>query len=290
MFKIWVDALRPKTLPAGAVPVFIGTAMAYYDGYFNPIIFILTLFCSILIQVITNFVNEIYDFQKGADNQNRVGPRRAVASGLISPLKMKIVSGVLVLITFSIGLYLVYSGGGVFILTIGIISLVFAYIYTGGPYPLAYKGISDIFVLIFFGIIAVTGTYYLQTHSLIPEVLIASLAPGFLSMNILGVNNIRDIETDKVVGKITLAVRMGEKPAKIMYVIINLLAFIVPVILYFSLENRYFLMPLLVFPISLIICLNLFKSSGAKLNKILAQTGLVLILYGIANAISFIIK
>lgn len=290
MFKIWVDALRPKTLPAGAVPVFIGTAMAYYDGYFNPIIFILTLLCSILIQVITNFVNEIYDYQKGADNQNRIGPRRAVASGLISPLKMKIVSGILVLITFSIGLYLVFTGGGVFILTIGIISLVFAYIYTGGPYPLAYKGISDVFVLIFFGIIAVTGTYYLQTQNLIPEVLIASFAPGFLSMNILGVNNIRDIETDKVVGKITLAVRMGEKPAKIMYVIINLFAFIVPVILYFSLENRYFLMPLLVFPISLIICLNLFKSSGAKLNKILAQTGLVLILYGIANALSFIIK
>lgn len=290
MFKIWVDAIRPKTLPAGAVPVFIGTAMAYYDGYFNPFVFILTLLCSLLIQIITNFVNEIYDFKKGADNPNRVGPRRAVAAGLISPLKMKIVSGVLVLITFAIGLYLVFSGGGLFILIIGIISLVFAYIYTGGPYPLAYKGISDIFVLIFFGIIAVTGTYYLQTHNLIPEVLIASFAPGFLSMNILGVNNIRDIDTDKVVGKITLAVRMGEKPAKIMYVIINLLAFIVPVILYFSLENRYFLMPLLVFPISLIICLNLFKSTGAKLNKILAQTGLLLILYGIANAISFIIK
>jgi 1,4-dihydroxy-2-naphthoate octaprenyltransferase len=109
-------------------------------------------------------------------------------------------------------------------------------------------------------------------------------------MNILGVNNIRDISTDKMVGKITLAVRMGEKPAKIMYVIINLLAFIVPVILYFSLDNRYFLMPLLVFPISLVICLNLFNSTGPKLNKILAQTGLVLILYGLANALSFIIK
>ncbi len=290
MFKIWIDALRPKTLPASVIPVFIGTAMAYYDGFYNPVVFILTLLCSLLIQVITNFVNEIYDFQKGADNPNRIGPRRAVAAGLISPARMKIVSGILVLLTFAIGLYLVFSGGGAFILTIGVISLVFAYIYTGGPYPLAYKGISDIFVLIFFGVIAVTGTYYLQTHRLIPEVLIASLAPGFLSMNILGVNNIRDIETDKLVGKITLAVRMGEKPAKIMYVIINLLAFVVPVILYFSLENRYFLMPLLVFPISLIICLNLFRSSGSKLNKILAQTGLLLILYGIANAISFIIK
>lgn len=290
MIKIWVDALRPKTLPASIVPVLIGTAMAHYDGSFNPAIFILTLLCSLLIQIITNFVNEIYDFKKGADGKDRVGPRRAVAAGLISPLKMKVVSGTLVLITFFIGLYLVFTGGGFFILSIGVLSLFFAYAYTGGPYPLAYKGISDIFVLIFFGVIAVTGTYYLQAHRLIPEVIIASLAPGFLSMNILGVNNIRDINTDKMVGKITLAVRMGEKPAKIMYVIINLLAFIVPVILYFSLENRYFLMPLLVFPISLVICLNLFKSSGPMLNKILAQTGLVLILYGIANAISFIIK
>lgn len=290
MLKIWIDALRPKTLPAGIVPVFIGTAMAYYDGFFNPVVFALTLVCSILIQIITNFVNEIYDFKKGADTHERIGPRRAVASGLIKPGTMKAVTGVLVAVTFLIGLYLVFTGGGVFIFGIGVISLFFAYAYTGGPYPLAYKGLSDIFVLVFFGIIAVSGTYYLQAQRLIPEVLIASLAPGFLSMNILGVNNIRDIVTDKKAGKITLAVRIGERPAKIMYVVINILAFIVPVILYFSLENRYFLMPLLVFPISLIICLNLFKSTGAKLNKILAQTGLLLILYGIANAISFIIK
>jgi 1,4-dihydroxy-2-naphthoate octaprenyltransferase len=290
MIKIWVDALRPKTLPASIVPVLIGTAMGYYDGSFNTTIFILTLLCSLLIQIITNFVNEIYDFKKGADGKDRLGPRRAVAAGLIKPWTMKTVSGTLVLITFLIGLYLVITGGGIFILSIGILSLFFAYAYTGGPYPLAYKGISDVFVLIFFGVIAVTGTYFLQAHKLIPEVIIASLAPGFLSMNILGVNNIRDISTDKMVGKMTLAVRMGETPAKIMYVIINLFAFIVPVILYFSLENRYFLMPLLVFPISLVICLNLFKSSGPKLNKILAQTGLVLILYGLANALSFIIK
>lgn len=290
MFKIWIEALRPKTLPAGAVPVFIGSAMAYNDGYFNLTIFILTLICALLIQVITNFVNEVYDFQKGADNSDRVGPRRAVASGLIDVNTMKIVSGVLVLITFLIGLYLVYTGGGLFILITGIISLIFCYLYTSGPYPLAYKGLGDIFVLIFFGVVAVTGTYYLQTKTLIPEVFIASFAPGFLSMNILGVNNIRDIDSDKKVGKITLAVRLGEKPAKIMYVIINIFAFIIPVILYFTLENKYFLIPLLIFPISLIICLNLFKNSGTKLNSVLAQTGLILILYGIANTISFILK
>ncbi len=288
MFKIWANATRPKTLPASVVPVLIGTAMAYYDGFFNPVILFLTLICSLLIQITANFLNEIYDFQKGADSKDRIGPTRAVSVGLIKPFTMKIISGILVLVVFVIGLFLVYTGGGIFIFSIGIFSLFFAYIYTGGPYPLAYKGISDIFVLIFFGILAVTGTYYLQTHKLFPEVIIASLAPGFLSMNILGVNNIRDIDTDRRAGKITLAVRLGEKPAKIMYVIINLFAFIVPVILYFYLENIYFLIPLLIFPVSLIICLNLFNSSGAKLNQILAQTGILLILYGISNALSFI--
>jgi 1,4-dihydroxy-2-naphthoate polyprenyltransferase len=179
-FKIWFTAVRPKTLPASLVPVLIGTAMAFYDGFFNSFVFILTLVCSLLIQIITNFVNEIYDFKKGADTTERLGPRRAVALGLIRPNTMKTVIMVLVLFTLSLGMFLVFSGGGFFILTVGIVSIFFAYAYTGGPYPLAYKGLSDIFVLVFFGIIAVTGTYYLQAHRIIPEVLIASLAPGFL--------------------------------------------------------------------------------------------------------------
>jgi 1,4-dihydroxy-2-naphthoate octaprenyltransferase len=189
-----------------------------------------------------------------------------------------------------LGFYLVFNGGGIFILITGLVSLFFAYAYTGGPYPIAYKGLSDIFVLILFGVVAVTGTYYLQAHRLIPEVLIASLAPGFLSMNILGVNNIRDIETDKKAGKMTLAVRIGERASKILYVVINVMAFLIPVILYYILNNIYFLLPLLVFPVSILICMNLFKSSGAKLNRILAQTGMLLVLYGIASSILFFIK
>lgn len=290
MFKIWIGALRLKTLPASVIPVLIGTAMAYYDGFFNILILVLTFICALLIQVITNFLNEVYDSRRGADTPERLGPRRAVALGLIKPVLMIKVVTVLVLITLLLGIYLVYNGGGIFIFIIGLISLFFAWAYTGGPYPIAYKGLSDIFVLIFFGIVAVTGTYYLQAHRLIPEVLIASLAPGFLSMNILGVNNIRDIETDRKAGKMTLAVRIGEKASKILYVLINLFAFIVPVILYYTLENIYFLLPLLVFPISIFICMNLFRSSGAKLNKILAQTGMLLVLYGIASSILFFIK
>lgn len=290
MFKIWFGAVRIKTLPASIIPVIIGTAMAYYDGYFKTSIFILTLFCALLIQIITNFLNEVYDFKRGADTAERLGPERAVAMGFIKPHTMIRVAIIIVVITLLVGLYLVFTGGGMFILTIGLISLFFAYAYTGGPYPIAYKGLSDIFVLIFFGIVAVTGTYYLQAHRLIPEVVIASFAPGFLSMNILGVNNIRDIKTDKIAGKITLAVRIGERASKALYVIINIFAFIIPIILYKILNNIYFLLPLLVFPISVFICLNLFKSSGEKLNKILAQTGMLLVLYGIANSISFFVK
>lgn len=290
MIKIWIGALRLKTLPAGIIPVLIGTAMAYYDGYFNLLTMVLTSICALLIQIITNFLNEVYDSRRGADTPERLGPRRAVALGLIKPVLMIKVVTVLVLVTLLLGIYLVYNGGGIFIFIIGLISLFFAWAYTGGPYPIAYKGLSDIFVLIFFGIVAVTGTYYLQAHRLIPEVLIASLAPGFLSMNILGVNNIRDIETDRKAGKMTLAVRIGEKASKILYVVINLSAFIVPVILYYTIDNVYFLLPLLVFPISILICMNLFRSSGAKLNRILAQTGMLLVLYGIASSILFFIK
>ena len=245
MFKIWLGTLRVKTLPASIIPVIIGTAMAYYEGIFDKMIFVLTLICALLIQIITNFLNEVYDYRRGADTKERVGPSRAVAKGLIKPKTMLTVVLCLVVLTLWIGLYLVFTGGGFLIFTIGIVSLFFAYAYTGGPYPIAYKGLSDIFVLVFFGIAAVTGTYYLQTHRIIPEIIIASLAPGFLSMNILGVNNIRDIETDRKAGKITLAVRIGEKASKVLYVTINILAFTIPVILYRILNDGYFLLPLL---------------------------------------------
>lgn len=281
--KVWLEATRPKTLAASFVPVLIGTVMAAYENYFNFTIFLLTSICAILIQIITNFVNEVYDFKRGVDNPNRLGPRRAVASGLIQPeLMIKVIKSMF-LITLAIGMFLVFMGGGVIIFIVGILSLAFAFFYSGGPYPLAYKGISDIFVLIFFGIVAVTGTYYLQTQKVTLEVFITSLAPGFLSMNILGVNNIRDIETDKNAGKITLAIILGEYASKVLYVFLNFFAFLVPVVLFLITKNIYFLSPLLIFPISIFLCVQLFNSSGKQLNKILSQTGGLLFFYGIST-------
>ena len=170
----WYLASRPKTLPASLIPVLIGASIAYYDNSIEVGYLIITFVCALLIQIITNFINEIYDYKKGADNEERLGPKRFVASGEISVKTMKYVSTILIIITFLLGLILVY-GAGLLILAIGIFSLLFAYLYTAGPFPLAYKGFGDLFVLIFFGVVAVSGTYYIQTHSINIIVIIQSL-------------------------------------------------------------------------------------------------------------------
>ncbi len=287
--KYWIAATRPKTLAAGFVPVAVGTAAAYYSSGFEWSISIIALICAILIQITTNFFNEVYDYFRGADTADRKGPQRIVAAGIVSPRQMLIVSIVLLIITFLLGLILV-SRGGLPILIIGILSLFFAYAYTGGPYPLAYNGLGDIFVLIFFGIIAVCGTYFVQTLDITAFVFVASLAPGLLSMNILAVNNIRDIETDKPVGKITLAVKLGESKSKVLYMLVNISAFIVPFILFIMLDSVFMLLPLLLLPYSLFICHKLFIMNGKELNILLAATSKLLLLHGILTIIGFVIS
>ncbi len=288
-FKYWLEATRPKTLPASIVPVAVGSAAAYYYGHFEWYLSIIAIVCAVLIQIITNFLNEVYDFHRGADTEKRTGPLRIVAAGIVSPRRMLIVSLVLIVITFLLGLILVQRAG-LPILIVGLLSLLFAYAYTGGPYPLAYNGLGDIFVLIFFGIIAVCGTFYVQTLHLPYFVFMVSLPPGFLSMNILGVNNIRDILTDKPVGKITLAVKLGRKGSSILYLIINILAFFIPLILFFLLNSYWMMLPLLVFPYSLIISKQVFILQGKELNKLLAATSKILFLHGTLTIVGFILS
>jgi 1,4-dihydroxy-2-naphthoate polyprenyltransferase len=286
--KYWLAATRPKTLPASIIPVLVGSAIAARDGFFDWFYLSIILVCAILIQIITNFFNEYYDFLKGADTEDRLGPRRAVASGLISPRAMKIASIILLLITFALGMILVAKSGWL-ILAIGIFSLFFAWGYTGGPMPLAYKGLGDIFVLIFFGIIAVNGTYFVFAGQFSEIALIAGFAPGIFSMNILSVNNIRDIETDVKAGKITMAVRLGAKTSKLIFVILNLLAFSVSIVLYVFLDDYLLLFPLAALPLSLVIIKNLYSKSGKELNAVLAQTGMLLMVHGILMVLGFVV-
>lgn len=288
--KIWLLATRPKTLPASVMPVIIASALALSNKSFDYITFVLTLIESVLIQVITNFVNEIYDYKRGVDTNERTGPARAVADGAISVKTMVAVSVALTVITLILGLYLVIAkGGGLFILGIGLSSLLLAYIYTAGPKPISYLGISEIFCFLFFGVFAVLGTYYLQVHKITLEALITSLGPGFFSTNILGTNNIRDMQTDLKAGKMTLAVKIGRKKAIALYIVFNVFAFITPFILTLLIKNYWVLLPIISFPFSVYLIRNLIKYSGPELNRVLAGTGQLLIMYGTLSCVGFLL-
>lgn len=287
-FKAWMMAIRPKTLPAGAVPVVVGTALAGADGKFLPAAAIIALLCALGIQVATNFINEIYDFRKGADTAERLGPTRTVAAGLISEKTMIAVSVVLLLVVFIMGLYLVYLAGWP-ILFIGLLSMFFAWAYTGGPYPIAYSGLGDFFVFIFFGLVAVGGTYYVQAGEVTFPVLTAAVAPGIFSVNILLVNNIRDIDTDRKVGKMTLPARIGGGNARWLYLGLTVVAYFVPVWMWMTGYSVWCLLAWVSLPLAIGQVKALFQSEGEALNAVLARTGKVMTVYGALFSIGLLI-
>jgi len=207
-FAVWWEAARPRTLPAAIAPVLAASALAAHDGVFKAGAALMCLVFALLIQIGTNYANDYFDFQKGADTAARVGPRRAVAAGLIKPTTMKAAMILVFAIAFIAGLSLLRYGGWP-LLAVGVASIVCGIIYTGGPYPLAYYGWGDVFVLIFFGFVAVAATYYVQAGGISAEAWWIGAGMGALATNILVVNNYRDIETDRAANKRTLAVRFG---------------------------------------------------------------------------------
>jgi 1,4-dihydroxy-2-naphthoate polyprenyltransferase len=287
--EAWLLAVRPKTLPAGAVPVVLASALAAADGSFRPVPALVALICALGIQIATNFINEIYDFRKGADTRERLGPTRTVASGIISEGTMIRVSAGLMISVFLLGLYLVAIGGWP-VLLIGVLSLLFAWAYTGGPFPIAYSGLGDVFVFIFFGLVAVGGAYYVQSLSLSLPVLVAASAPGAFSVNILLVNNIRDIDTDRKVGKMTLPARIGASRARMLYVFLMVLAYSVPLLMVFFGYSAWCLLSLLSLPLAVGMIRKLYASEGRDLNMVLAGTGKVLTVHGLLFSAGLIVK
>ncbi len=287
--KIWLTASRPKTLPAAASPVIIGWAMAYADAGFQIGPALAALVGALLIQIGTNFVNDYYDFKKGADQGERLGPVRVTQAGLVTPAAMRLAVGFTFGLAFLVGIYLVWQAGWP-IVVIGLLSLLFGFLYTGGPYPLSYLGIADIFVLLFFGPVAVGGTYYVQTLHLSWEAIFAGLGPGLLSTAILTVNNIRDYEGDKRAGKRTVAVRFGRQYACYQYTACLLLGGLTPIFLTQLIQARFYAgapIFLLYFVVPKIkVVFN--QTDGPTLNKILAQTGLFLLLYSLLFSIGWI--
>lgn len=275
--RIWLLAARPKTLFAVISPILVGTTMALSLGKFNGVIFLFTLLTGLGIQISTNFCNDYYDFIKGADTKERKGPLRVTQSGLVSAGTMRKACAIALGLTALFGLVLLWHGGLVIALLLAL-SLLLAAGYTAGPYPLAYKGLGDLFVFLFFGPVACLSCYYLQTKDLSFECNIVGIALGSLSTAILAVNNIRDIEEDKKAGKRTLAVRFGIVFGKVEYIILLCIPAIITLTL--SVKHPLTLLSLIyLLPTGLVAKEVLKTKNAALLNRCLAQTGMILFIY-----------
>ncbi len=249
---LWIQAARPKTIVASFCPVLIGAVLALKEDSINPLLFLFTLLTALGIQISTNLANDYFDFLKGADTKHRIGPQRITAAGLVSPATMRLAVFASFVLTVILSIPLIIQGGAIMSLLI-CISLLLGYAYTGGPYPLAYLGLGDLFVLVFFGPCATLGTYFLQTGhaSLLP--ILMGLPAGLISTAILTANNLRDVESDRAAHKKTLCVRFGRAFGKWEYTLSLSLAIILPCLW------GYFL-PLLAAPIAWLLIRNAFKA------------------------------
>lgn len=287
--KTWLLASRPKTLFAAVSPVIIGTVMAIGDGKAHWPAALAALMGAIFIQIGTNFANDYSDFFKGADTHERLGPTRATQSGLVTPSTMRNATIIAFGLAVLAGTYLVWRGG-LPIVAIGILSILAGILYTAGPYPLAYIGAADLFVLVFFGPVAVAGTYYVQALAVTPTVLIAGLAPGLFSMGILTVNNLRDVEQDRAANKRTPVVRFGRTVARWEYVICIVGACMIPALLVvLGTAPRWSLLTLAVLIPGLAALRSVFVDQGRVLNKTLALTGQLLLLYSVVFGVGWLI-
>ena len=285
----WLLASRPKTLLAAVVPVMVGSALAISMKKFFLPYSIVALLCSILIQIGTNFTNDLYDYLKGSDTVKRKGPRRVLASGLISVKEMKLAIILVFVLTFLLGLYLVFSVGFL-ILWVGIFSIFAGIIYTAGPFPLAYNGLGDVFVFIFFGIVGTMGTFYLhiQEISLLPFVV--SIPVGALITNILVVNNFRDIEEDREANKRTLAVLMGRIFTRWQFILLMILSYFTTILLFFLFNyNFWIFLPFATIPISIILIKMLYTLRGEELNKTLELSAKFAGLFGLLFSIGLMV-
>jgi len=280
--RVWFMAARPATLPAAVAPVLVGTSVAWRAAHFRALPFLAALVAAVLIQIGANFANDLFDFKKGADTAARLGPTRVTQSGMVSPRRVAYATALAFGLATLVGLYLVFVGGWP-ILLVGLASIAAGLAYTGGPYPLGYHGLGDIFVFVFFGIVAVTGTYYVQALSLSLPAFVASIPMGLLITAILVVNNVRDIDTDRLAGKHTTAVRMGRRRTRLYYTLLVASSYLFPMIMWLlGSASWLFWLPALTAPLAYrLIRTVATREDGPTLNKALKGTGLLQLFFGI---------
>lgn len=289
--RAWLLATRPATLLVGLVPVLVGSAIAHAAGQFKPLPALAALWGAIFIQIGTNLANDVFDYEKGADTEARLGPVRVTQAGLLRP---KQVYGGMVasfLLALLAGIYLTAVAGWP-IVAIGLVSIASGIAYTGGPYPLGYNGLGDIFVFVFFGPVAVAGTVFVQAGVIPPAAWLASIPVGALATAVLVVNNVRDHETDVVAGKRTLAVRFGRGFGVAEYVALLVLSYATPLALVgLGLATTWSLLPLLTAPLGVRLARTLAaERSGPALNLCLAGTARLLFFFGVLLTVGLALR
>ncbi len=282
--QAWILAARPKTLPAAVGPVLVGAALALADGRFQWGPALAALLCALLLQIGSNFANDYFDFFKGADTHERLGPTRVTAAGLLSPTAMR--WGMIVVFGAAavVGLFLIWVGGWP-IFWAGLAAILAALAYTGGPFPFGYYGLGELFVFIFFGLVAVCGTYFVQAQTLTATTIWAAVPPGLLITAILVVNNLRDIETDRRANKLTLAVRLGRQGTQIEYATLLVIAYLIPFWLWLGMgKAAWVCLPWLTLPLAIPLLRTVFTTEGKALNATLAGTARLSLLYSLLLA------
>jgi 1,4-dihydroxy-2-naphthoate octaprenyltransferase len=289
--KSWILALRPKTLTASVVPVLVATALVKAEGY--PVLWWVSI-CAVLsacfIQIGTNFINDAIDFAKGADTETRTGPQRATQSGWLTSKQVMNGGFACFLIALVLGIPLVVHGGWP-IVAIGLVSLALGYAYTGGPFPLAYVGLGDLFVILFFGLVAVMGTFFLHTGLVTVGATVAGLQVGCLATVLIAVNNMRDAPQDALVGKRTLAVRLGLQFSRFEIFFLIVFPYLLGVYWYNRGLTTAALLPFIAVPFARRVLAGVFTNEpGPLFNKFLAMSAGLQILFGILLAIALWVR
>lgn len=280
-FQIWWLAIRPRTLPAAASGVVMGSALAWYDASFQWLPALACLLIALLLQISSNVANDVFDFERGADTAERLGPLRVTQAGYLTPAQVKRGLAVILGVTILLGLYLASLRGWT-VIWLGAAAIISAIAYTGGPFPLGYHGLGDIFVFIFFGLAAVAGTYFVQVGSVSLAAWWLSVPVGLIVTAILVVNNLRDLENDRKAGKHTMAVRLGERGAKIEYILLMAGAYlIVPVLVWTKVVPVGAFFTWFSLPIAIRTLRMVLTQKGRPLNAALAGTGQTALLFSL---------
>ena len=286
--QTWLLAARPATLPAAAVPVLVGSGAAVRAGDFSVPVFVAALLAALLLQVGTNSANDVFDFERGADTDDRLGPPRVTHSGLLTPRDVRFGMAATFGAAVLLGLYLAWVGGWP-IIAIGVASIVAGVAYTGGPWPFGYHGLGDVFVFVFFGLVAVCGTYYLHTGAVDGAPVSAAGAVGFLITAILVVNNLRDRATDARTGKRTLAVRLGDRATRLQYAALIAGAYAIAAAMAYAV-SWWLLLPMLSVPLAARTVAPVLRGvEGRPLNLTLKGTARLTLVFGVLMAAGFML-